>query len=166
MGLEEGPLSHTEISSSSEYESESETSIGSALPLYTSPPPIPPPSPPPIDSPPPYPIMSQHDLHAIICQQQEQLAAMQVQIQALLAATGGATGGAEREVAEVSRSYQMEVAKPAIFSGEVEKVGGFVTTCRLYLRMKMREAMVEKQVFWILLHMQGGSVDVWKRNWS
>jgi len=146
---------------SSEYKSESETSTGSALPLYTSPPPS---SPPPIDSPPPYPIISQHDLHAIICQQQEQLAAMQAQIQALLAAAGEATGGAERGVAEVSRGYQMEVAKPAIFSAEAGKVGGFVTTCRLYLRMKMREATVEEQVFWILSHVQGGSADVWKEN--
>jgi len=89
VGLEEDPLSHTEISSSSEYESESETSIGSALPLYTLPPPL---SPTPIDSPLPYPIMSQHNLHAIICQQQEQLAAMQAQIQALLAAGGGRRG--------------------------------------------------------------------------
>ena len=152
MGLEEGPLSHTEISSSSEYKSESETSTGSALPLYTSPPPSTPP-------PPPYPIMSQHDLHAIIRQQQEQLAAMQAQIQALLAG-----GGAERGAAEVSRGYQMEVAKPAIFSGEAGKVGGFVTTCRLYLRMKMREVTVEEQVFWILSHVQGGSADVWKEN--
>ena len=89
---------------------------------------------------------------------------MQAQIQALLAAMGGATGGAEREVAEVSGSYQMEVAKPAIFSGEAGKVEEFVTVCRLYLRMKMREAMVEEQVFWVLSYMQGGSVDVWKEN--
>jgi len=68
VGLEESPLSHTEISLSSEYESKTKTSMGLALPLYTSPPPI--------DSPPPYPIMSQHNLHAIIRQQQEQLAAM------------------------------------------------------------------------------------------
>ena len=72
-----------------------------------------------------------------------------MQIQALFAVGGGATGGAERGVAEVSRGYQMEVAKPAIFSGEAKKVGGFVTVCRLYLRMKMREATVEEQVFWI-----------------
>jgi len=82
VGLEEGPLLHTEISSSSEYKSESETSTGSALPLYTSSPPTPPPSTtPPIDSPPSYNInMSQINLHEIIRQQQEQLAAMQVQI--------------------------------------------------------------------------------------
>ena len=89
---------------------------------------------------------------------------MQAQIQALLAATGGATGGTERGAAEVSRGYQMEVAKPAIFSGEAGKVGGFVTACRLYLRMKMRKAMVEEQMFWILSHVQEGSVDTWKKN--
>jgi len=59
---------------------------------------------------------------------------------------------------------QVEVAKPAIFNREAGKVGGFVITCRLYLRMKMREAEIEEQVFWILSHVQGGSVDVWKEN--
>jgi len=108
--------------------------------------------------------MSQHDLHAIIRQQQEQLAAMQAQIQALLAAAAGATGGAERGAAEVNRGYQMEVAKPAIFSGEAGKVGGFIMACRLYLRMKMREATVEEQVQWVLSYVQGGSADVWKEN--
>jgi len=71
---------------------------------------------------------------------------MQVQIQALLTAAGGAMSGAERKAAEVNRGYQMEVAKPAIFSGEAGKVGGFIMACRLYLRMKMREATVEEQV--------------------
>jgi len=85
--------------------------------------------------------MSQINLHEIIRQQQEQLAAMQVQIQALLAAGGG---GAERGVTGSNTGPHMEVAKPAIFNEEAEKVGGFVTACRLYLRMKMREAMVEE----------------------
>ena len=61
-------LDITEIALLSEYKSESETSIGSALPLYTS---LPPPSQPvsPIDSPPPYINMSQLNLHEIIQQQ-------------------------------------------------------------------------------------------------
>jgi len=105
--------------------------------------------------------MSQQiNLHEIICQQQEQLAAMQVQIQALLAAGGGGAGGAERG----TTGPKVEVATPAIFNGEAGKVGGFVTAYRLYLRMKMREATVEEQVFWVLSHVQGGSADVWKEN--
>jgi len=159
--LEEGPLSHTEIYLSSEYKSKSETSTSSALSLYTSPPP---PSLPPIDSLPPYPNMSQINLYKVICQQQEQLAAMQAQIQALLAGGGGGAGGIERETIGSNMGPHMEVAKPAIFNGEAGKVGGFVTTCRLYLRMKMREATVEEQVFWILSHVQGGSADIWKEN--
>jgi len=89
---------------------------------------------------------------------------MQVQIQALLVAGGGEAGGMERRTMGSNMGPHVEVAKPAIFNGEAEKVGGFVTACRLYLRMKMREAMVEEQVFWILSHVQGGSADIWKEN--
>jgi len=142
---------------SSEYESESETSIGSALPLYTFLP-----SPPlPIDSPPHY-NMSQINLHKIIRQQQEQLAAMQAQIQALLAAQGGAGVGGEATGSNVGS--HMEVAKPAIFNGEAAKVGGFITACRLFVKMKLRGATVEEQVQWVLSYVQGGSADVWKEN--
>ena len=81
---------------------------------------------------------------------------MQVQIQALLATEGGGAGGAERGMT----GPKVEVAMPAIFNREVGKVGGFVTTYRLYLRMKMREATVEEQVFWVLSHVQGGAADV------
>ncbi len=82
---------------------------------------------------------------------------MQAQIQALLTAQGGVgTGGAT----ESNMESHVEVAKPAIFNGETGKVGGFVTACRLYLRMKMREAMVEEQVFWVLSHVQGGTADI------
>ena len=68
---------------------------------------------------------------------------MQVQIQALLAAVGGAGGGG---AAESNTGSHMEVAKPAIFNGEAGKVGGFVTACRSYLKMKIREATLEEQV--------------------
>jgi len=92
--------------------------------------------------------MSQLNLHEIIRQQQEQLAAMQVQIQALLAAQGGA--GAGGEATGSNSGPHMEVAKPAIFNGEAGKVGGFIMACRLFLRMKLREAIVEEQVQWVL----------------
>ena len=71
---------------------------------------------------------------------------MQAQIQALLAVGGEGAGGEERRI----MGPKVEVATPAIFNGEAGKVGGFVTTCRLYLRMKMREATTEEQVFWVL----------------
>ena len=86
--------------------------------------------------------MSQINLHEIIRQQQEQLAAMQAQIQALLAAQGGATGGGG--TVGSSLESHMEIAKPAIFNGEAEKVGGFITACRSYLKMKMRGGTVEE----------------------
>jgi len=135
---------------SSEYESESETSIGLALLLYTSLLPPQPSSPPPIDFPPHY-NMSQLNLHEIIRQQQEQLAAMQVQIQALLVAQGGA--GAGGEAMGSNSEPHMEVAEPAIFNGEAGKVGGFITACRLFSRMKLRGATVEEQVQWVLSYM-------------
>ena len=99
--------------------------------------------------------MSQINLHEIIRQQQEQLAAMQAQIQALLAAQGGERG---------STGPKVEVATPAIFNGEAVKVGGFIMACRLFVRMKLRGATVEEQVQWVLLYVQGGSADVWKEN--
>jgi len=136
--------------------------MGSALPLYTSSPPSS--SPIPIDSP-PYYNMSQINLYEIIHQQQEQLAAIQVQIQALLTAGGEAGAGtAERVTIESNIGFHMEVAKPAIFNGEAGKIGEFVIVCRLYLRMKIKEATVEEQVQWVLSYVQGGSADIWKEN--
>jgi len=105
--------------------------------------------------------MSQQiNLHEIIRQQQEQLVAMQAQIQALLTAGGGGVGGVERG----TTGPKVEVATPAIFNGEAAKVGDFITACRLFVRMKLRGATVEEQVQWVLLYVQGGSADVWKEN--
>ena len=147
------------ILSSSEYELESETSTGSALPLYTSSPPSPPS---PIDFPPSYNHnMSQINFHAIIRQQQEQLAVMQMQIQALLAER---TGGGEAMPREVGREGGVEIAKPQIFDSTSSKVAGFITACKLYIRMRLREEPVEEQVQWILSYIQGGTADVWKEN--
>ena len=70
----------------------------------------------------------------------------------------------KREAEGSNTGSYMEVAKPPVFNGEAGKVGGFITACRLYLRMKMREAIVEEQIQWILSYVQGGSADVWKEN--
>jgi len=67
-----------------------------------------------------------------------------VQIQALLAAQGEVGRGGE--VGGSNTGSHMEVAKPAIFNREVVKVGGFITACRLFLRMKLRGISVEEQM--------------------
>ena len=90
------------------------------------------------------------------------MAVIQAQIQALLAAQGGA--GARGETMGPNMGSYMEVAKPAIFNGEAGRVGGFITACRLYIKMRLRENTVEEQVQWVLTYMQGGSADVWKEN--
>ena len=83
---------------------------------------------------------------------------MQAQIQALLAAAG------ERGPAGSNTGSHMEVAKPAIFSREAGRVGGFIMACRLYIKMRLRGNTVEEQVQWVLTYVQRGSVDVWKEN--
>ena len=106
--------------------------------------------------------MSQINLHEIIRQQQEQLAAMQAQIQALLAAQGGV--GAGGATTGSNMGSHMEVAKLAIFSREAGRVGGFIMACRLYIKIRLKGNTVEEQVQWILTYVQGGSADVWKEN--
>ena len=76
---------------------------------------------------------------------------MQAQIQALLVAQGGT--GVGGEAVGSNMGSHMEMAKPAIFNREAEKMGGFITVCRLFLRTKIRENTVEEQVQWILLYM-------------
>ena len=67
------------------------------------------------------------------------MAAMQVQIQALQA--GGAGGREKRR-----EGGGVEAAKPQIFNGTSAKVGGFISACKLYIRMRMRGESVEGQV--------------------
>ena len=107
--------------------------------------------------------MSQNNLHTIIQQQQEQMAAMLAQIQAMLAAVGGGAGAGGIAMGTNAGSH-MEVAKPAIFNGEAGRVGGFISACKIYIRNKLRGETVEGQVQWALSYVQGGSADVWKEN--
>ena len=90
--------------------------------------------------------MSQHDLHTIIKQQQEQLVAIQAQFQAL---TEKGVGG--RVTTAVVGSTG--VIKLQIFNRTSSKVSGFIMAYRLYLRMKMRGVVVEEQIQWVLLYM-------------
>jgi len=106
--------------------------------------------------------MSQYYLHTIIRQQQEQLVAMQVQIQTLIAE--GASVEAGGAIERSNTGSNIEVAKLPVFNGEVGRVGGFIIVCRLYLRMWIRGEIAEEQIQWVLSYMQEGSADVWKEN--
>ena len=64
----------------------------------------------------------------------------------------------------MATGLHMEVAKPAIFNGEAEKVGEFISVYKLYIRMRLRGESVEGQVQWILSYVQEGLADVWKGN--
>ena len=46
----------------------------------------------------------------------------------------------------------------------VSRILRFFITCRLYIRMKMKDTSVEEQVQWVLLYVQGKLVDIWKEN--
>ena len=52
----------------------------------------------------------------------------------------------EERAREVGRGGGAEVAKPQIFDGTAARVTGFITACKLYIRIKMREKPVEAQV--------------------
>ena len=73
--------------------------------------------------------MSQPDYPAIIRQLQEQITTLSKQI---IVRREGATS--------------IEVVKPQMFDGISSKVSGFIMACRLYIRMKMKEAPLKEQV--------------------
>ena len=68
------------------------------------------------------------------------------------------------EVGRGGERSHRKVAKPPVFNGKAGKVLGFMTACKLYIRVRMMGMMVEEQVQWVLLFVQGGLVDIWKEN--
>ena len=58
----------------------------------------------------------------------------------------------------------MEVVRLPMFDGTSSKVSGFITTCKLYIKMKMRKVAVKEQIQWMLSYVQEGSADIWKEN--
>ena len=125
-----------------EYELETESNVGLVLLAYQLSQPISllPSLLPPLSTPTILPLlytMSHYNinLHAIIRQQQEQLVAMQAQIQALK----------EREVRGVA-AISTEVAKLQVFDRTSLQISDFVMAYRLYIRMKMRGVVVEEQI--------------------
>ena len=62
--------------------------------------------------------------------------------------------GAETIISQLNTESNIEVTKPQIFNGEASKVLGFLTVCRLYIRIRMRDVLVKKQVQYVLLYIQ------------
>jgi len=60
--------------------------------------------------------------------------------------------------------FNVEVVKPLLFNRKAEKIEGFIIVYRLYLRIKMREVTVEKQIQWILSYVQRKLENIWKEN--
>ena len=58
----------------------------------------------------------------------------------------------------------IEVAKLQTFNGKISKILGFLTICKLYIRIRMREMVVEEQIQWVFLYIQGELADIWKEN--
>ena len=71
------------------------------------------------------------------------MAAIQAQIQALLA--GGAVAAGERREGKAG-TVNIEVAKPQLFDGMSSKVTEFVIGCKLYIKNKLAETTVEAQM--------------------
>jgi len=66
--------------------------------------------------------------------------------------TEGVIEEAEKAGEGSNTESNINVAKLPMFNENTSKIGEFITVYRLYLRMKMREAIVEEQIQWILLY--------------
>ena len=45
-----------------------------------------------------------------------------------------------------------KMAKSSTFNGDVSKVVSFVIACKLYIRIRMIEILIEEQIQWVLIY--------------
>jgi len=63
-------------------------------------------------------------------------------------------------VSRLNTGSNVDIAKPLMFNKNTSKVSGFLMAYRLHFRTKIRDISVKEQVQWVLLYVQGGSVDI------
>ena len=73
----------------------------------------------------------------------------------LMAAIAGEVIGRARDG---GGAMSIEVARLQVFDGTSSKITGFIMAYKLYIKIKMRKAVVEKQIQWVLSYVQGGLV--------
>jgi len=73
-------------------------------------------------------------------------------------------GRKEKMTLRPIHGFQPEMAKPLLFDEDLGRIVEFVIVCKLYIRIGMREKIVEEQVQWILMYIQEKSADVWREN--
>ena len=101
----------------------------------------------------------QHDpveqLQLLMRKQAEQLVALQAQLKA---------GKKRRGSSKAWHRLQLEIAKPLLFDRDIGKMVGFVTVCKVYIRIRIRKKTVEEQIQQILIYVQRELANVWKKN--
>jgi len=64
----------------------------------------------------------------------------------VLIAQAGLEGGEVAVIPWLNTELNIKVAKPQIFNGESEKASKFLIAYKLYIRLRMRNIVVEEQV--------------------
>ena len=64
----------------------------------------------------------------------------------MLIAQAGLEGGEVAVIPWLNTESNIKVAKPQIFNGESEKVSKFLIVYKLYIRLRIRNIVVEEQV--------------------